>query len=617
MTYKVDGGGAVQETAYQQPEIVQQPEEQPEPIVEFATSKIWDAFFGASALRERVQANAQQQQPNPNVPQTFVNNNSNIPRDTEPQPPSPDATPAGAAAFIDHYRMGANYPGAEGFMFMRQLMEHQNDPQWIQGYFKALGNDRTAELLNQSLSYETFQNWTDRGDINEFVDVLRTSFETLDNAGLLNQADMNNLVGRWAASGKFNPQVAIELFGKLDARHENLKSMFFQAAARQAANPQTKDGVGKDLAAAATHVLGQTTSDNQVLQLNLLRQAGGLEQFVKRAMAGERTLSTLESMAAYYDSPGTDNRAKNEVEFGRIESLLYSLAYNDVRDGWDHRPVSVTGDDLHKLRTDFFNAAAQSLTDSKTQDNFRNNVMFKDGMSAVFMAEYDNIIKSGLGPNGAGFDTLKFQPGLEKFFQQTLFTPPLGYSSASLANFLSGKVSEIGVALMDDSPGAEARWRAAHGGQSRMDAAAVAGGLLGMLTNGLKSSLDQMKKDAEAQAQTVKLFVDIAFGFIPGIGSKLGSTAAETFLKNVIGPIDSKIRDAIKTGAVDKAKELIMNEFKSGLRNLKPDEMVLALFNSLNQTIPNGDNRGEQNFRAEFTSSYSTIINSPNRIVSQ
>jgi hypothetical protein len=615
MTYKVDGGGGVQETAYQQPEIVQQPEEKPEPIVEFATGKIWDAFFGASAIKERVQTNAQQQ--NSNVPQTFVNNGSNIPEGTEPKPPGADATPAEAAAYIDFYRMGANYPGAEGFMFARQLMEHQNDPQWIQGYFKALGNDRTAELLNQSLSYETFQNWTDRGDINEFVGVVRNSFAALDKAGLLNQADMNNLVGRWAASGKFNPQVAIELFGKLDAKHENLKSMFFQAAARQAANPQTKDSVGKDLAAAATHVLGQTSSDNQVLQLNLLRQAGGLEQFVKRAMAGERTVSTLESMAAYYDSPGTDNRAKNEVEYGRIESLLYSLAYNDVRDGWDHRPVSVTGDDLHKLRTDFFNAAAQSLTDKKTQDNFRNNVMFKDGMSAVFMAEYDNIVKSGLGPNGAGFDTLKFQPGLEKFFQQALFTPPLGYSSGSLANFLSKKVSEIGAALMDDSPGAEQRWRDAHGGQSRMDAAAVAGGLLGMLTNGLKSSLDQMKKDAEAQAQTVKLFVDIAFGFLPGIGSKLGSSAAETFLKNVIGPIDSKIRDEIKNGAVEKAKELVMNQFKNGLRDLKPDEMVLALFNSLNQTIPNGDNRGEQNFRAEFTSSYSTIINSPNRIVSQ
>ncbi|HEX8455956.1 MAG TPA: hypothetical protein VF656_01440 [Pyrinomonadaceae bacterium] len=615
MTYKVDGGGGVQDAVYQQPTVAEQPEEQQESIVEFATSKIWDTFFNAATLKQRVQA-AAAQQPDPNAPQTFTGNGENIPRGTEPKPPGADATPAEAAAYIEFYRMGANYPGAEGFMFMRQLMEHQNDPQWIKGYFQALGNDRTADLLNKALSYETFQSWTDRGDINEFVDVLRNSFAALDSAGLLNQADMNNLVGRWAASGKFNPQVAIEIFGKLDAKHENLKSMFFQAAARAAANPQTKEGVAKDLAAGATHVLSQTSSDNQVLQLDLLKKAGGLEQFVKRAMAGERTVSTLESMAGYYDRPGTTG-ANNEVEYGRIESLLYSLAYNDVRDGWDHRPVSVTGDDLHSLRTEFFNATAQALTDSKTGDNFRDNIMFKDGLSAVFMVEFDNIIKSGLGTNGAGFDTLKFQPGLEKFFQQTLFTPPLGYTSASLANFLSGKISEIGASLMDTSPGAEARWREAHGGQSRMDAAAVAGGLLGMLTNGLKSSLDQMKSDAEAKAQTVKLFVDIAFSFIPGIGSKLGSSAAETFLKNIIGPIDSKIRDEIKNGAVDKAKELVMNQFKDGLRDLKPDEMVLALFNSLNQTIPNGDNRGEQNFRAEFTSSYATIINSPNRIVSQ
>ena len=285
-----------------------------------------------------------------------------------------------------------------------------------------------------------------------------------------------------------------------------------------------------------------------------------------------------------------------------------------MRDGWDHTGQRIPTENLRQLRTSMFNATAQALTDSKIEGNFKNNTLFKDALSAVFMAEFDRIINSGLGANGAGFDTLQFQPGMEKFLQQTLFTPPLGYSSASLSTFLSNRLSQIGAGLMDNAPGAEERFRAEHG-RSRMDGAAVAGGLLGMLTNGLRASQDALRRDAEAQAQTVKLVLDIAFGLVPGIGGRLGSSAAEGFLKNIIGSIEGKIKDAIKNGAVEKAKELVMSEYRNQLRDLDPEAMVLALFNSLNQTIPNGDERGDQNFRAEFASSYSVIINSPTRVL--
>jgi hypothetical protein len=583
-----------------------------EKTVELTARKVAEMALGGLLARQRVQESSNNFAPTINVtiPQTFTNDKPNIPRNTEPKPPGPDATPAEAAAFIDFYRAGAGYQSADGFMFMRQLMEHQNDAAWIQGYFQALGTERMAELINKGLSYETFQNWTKRSDINEFVGALRNSFATLDKAGLLNQEDMNKLVGSWASSGNFNPQTAIEIFGKLSYEHENLKSMFFQAAASQATNPKVDKDLAKTLAAAATHVLGSTSSDNQVLQLDNFCQSGNLEQLIQRAMAGTRQVSSLDSMAAYYDDKGV-----TEENYGKVESLLYSVAYHDVRDGWD-RGQAIPSDNLRTLRTTIFNTAAQTLTDSNVFKNFKNNQTFKDGLSAVFMQEFDAIITSGLGPNGAGFDILKFQPGMEKFFQLTLFSPPLGYTSQQLSNFISGRISETGAALLDNSAGAEEKFRAEHG-RSRMDGAAIAGGLLGMLTDGLKASKDALKKDAEAQAQAVKLVLDIAFGFIPGIGSRLGDTAAEQFLKNIIGPLDNKIRDSIKNRAVDKAKELIMSQYKEKLGDLNPEQMVLALFNSLNQTIPNGDNRGEQNFRAEFNSSYSTIVNSPNKIVSE
>ena len=264
-------------------------------IIEAAAGPVIEMALGAVFARGRVTGAAPAQQAS--GPLTFTNDKPNIPPGTGRQPPSPDAGPAEAAVFIDFYARSSLSPGADGFMFLRQLMEHQSDPAWIQGFFRALGTERTAELIDRSLSPETFLQWTDRGDINEFVGVLRNSFATLDRAGLLNQADMDKLVGRWAASGEFNPQVVIEIFGKLPYQHEQLKTMFFRAAAREATAPRVDEDLARTLAAAATHVLGSTSSDNQVAQLDQLRRSGQLEQLIRRGMAGESRVTSLDSMA--------------------------------------------------------------------------------------------------------------------------------------------------------------------------------------------------------------------------------------------------------------------------------------------------------------------------------
>jgi hypothetical protein len=150
--------------------------------------------------------------------------------------------------------------------------------------------------------------------------------------------------------------------------------------------------------------------------------------------------------------------------------------------------------------------------------------------------------------------------------------------------------------------------------RAEINGAAIAGGMMGMLTNSLKAANDELKKNAEAQAEGVKFVVGLAFSFIPGAGSKLGAgvenAIAKTIIEKTFDGIQGKVLELIRDGATEQAKQLILNQYK----NKDPQVMLFGLFNALNQTIPNGDQPGEQNFLTQFQSSYGTAVNSPYRI---
>jgi hypothetical protein len=521
----------------------------------------------------------------------------------------PNATPQEAAEFIRslEFSIAGNTQQTQAQFFVQALRDHRNQPAWTQQFFRSLGSSKTAELIENSVTPGLYQYSSER-DFNSSVAVVRDALAGLArDRTLFNQQDMNMLVGKMAQRG-FNPWVASELFSKMSWRDESVKNMFFRAASNLATEASRNGRSANELAAAASNVLASTSMDNQAVQLNRLRTEGRLSNFIQRAMTGPREMPTLWSAIQ-------STQSWTPVEFqnySHVDGLLLNASLVDVRDPLSG-PLPISAKELFALRTEMFNAAALALTSSRIQDAYENNDMFKDAMTRIYIRQFDQIMNSGLGSNGAGFDTIRFQPALEKFFQTVMFSPNPSNSSRELSNFLAERLTQYGQALMDTSPGAEERFRNQFG-RSRMDGAAIAGGTLGMLTNALRASKDDLIKDAEARAGAVKFVLDVALGFVPGIGGRLAAgvenTIAKTLIEKTLGPVQNKVLDLIKTGAVDEAKRLILDQYK----NKDPETALLGLFNALNQTIPNGDEPGEQNFLTQFQSSYSTAINSPYRI---
>jgi hypothetical protein len=619
---KVDSTTQVTETSYEEPkmELATQAETaQATPTDDGRDTKVGEHLMLASMRRAEIlntnYTNGAALSPDgqgqgTNAPKTFTED-SKVPEYVNPGEGKlgPDATPQEAATYIRGLEFGisGNYRDAQAQFFTQSLKEHQGNPEWTQQFFRALGTEKTAELIGHTVTPGIYQ-YSSESRMNEDIATVRNAItELAQRPDLFTQGDMNQLVGKMA-DRNFNPWVASEIFGKMDYRAENVKNMFFHAAVDKALDPKTDKGKAVQIAAAASHVLAQTSMDNQALQLNRLRQENQLGGFIENAMKGPQEHPTLRSVV---DSINRWSPVQNE-RYGRVEGLLLNISVADVRDGHSG-PMPISSDDLHAVRTQMFNSAAYALTDQRAEANFKDNAMFKDAMSSIFMSEFDSIMNSGLGSNGAGFDILKFQPGMEKFFQQVLFSPNPSHSSRTLSNFLSNKMTEMGQALYDTSPDAEQKFRDKFG-RSRMDGAAITGGLMGMLTNSLKVANDDLKKNAEAQAEGVKFVVGLAFSFIPGAGTKLGAgvtnAIAKTIIEKTFDGIQGKVLDLIKEGATNQAKQMILDQYK----NKDPQVMLFGLFNALNQTIPNGDEPGEQNFLTQFQSSYGTAVNSPYRI---
>ena len=588
------------------------------------TSKVGMQNFGADMVRFQLTGGGWPQMPTmpqqPTLPQepppatdtpkTFTADDQ-VPEYpyTETGDIGPDASPEESADFIRNleYSLGDTRTTQAQF-FVQSLEDHKGDPQWTQGFFRSLGSEATAELIGHSVT-PTANQYLSEEEINQRISVLRDGISGLaENPDLFSQADMDKLVGQMADEG-FNPLVASEIFSKMSYEDEAVKNMFVKAATKQALDPETDGRRANELAAAATNVLSSTSPDKEALELRRLQQAGQLTPLIQKAMAGPHEYPTLNSLA---ELGGGLGGPVTYEPYANVSGLLLNISVSDMRDPF-MGPAPLTSAEYSAVRTEMFNAATQALTDGKIDDSYKDDRMFLDALGSIFTKDFDAIVESGVGTNGAGFDILRFQPGMEKFFQRVVFTSDPTPTSQAVTNFLAGRMTEFGQALTDTSPDAEARFREKYG-YSRMDGAAIAGGLLGMVTNGLKASKDELKANAEAQAGAIKFVVDMAFGFIPGVGGKitegLEKGIAKTIIEKTLGPVQDAVLDNIKEGLIDEAKQLLLDQYE----NKDPEEAALGLFNALNQTIPNGDEQGEQNFRAEFTSSYTVVINSPNRI---
>lgn len=495
--------------------------------------------------------------------------------------------------------------------FIDAAKAHRNDPKWMEEFFKALGPDKMARLINDTLTPGVFQRSTPE-EVRESLAAIRDTISNLASANppLFDQSDMDALVKSMASDSRgFYDLIALELFGKMDYKSESVKNMFFKSASQLALSGQLNDKQSKFLAAAAAHVLSTTSANNQAEQLSALRgqtPAGlpsELNKFINLAMQGPTETPSLESrLGTLSQYPGPHGSATSEP-YGRVDALIFNSAYVGYTDGHTPGPRLSTAE-LQALRTELFQTATVAMNKNPAIEKAYNNNFMKDGLAEIFMQDFNFIYKSGIGTNGAGLDPT-LAKGITQFFKFTVFTTKPGYEQKQLMEFIKTQVQDVAQALNSTAPNAEQEFRDKFG-MSRHDGAALLGNMLGAMQLGLDAHLSDINKDADAKKEALGFLFDITIGLIPGIGGKLTDEATATaykLLAQIADKSQSKIIENIKNGALGEARKLFLeaNSAKD------PKELLENLRSGVNMTLPNGDN-GTETFHQTFQSAYSYTV---------
>jgi hypothetical protein len=506
----------------------------------------------------------------------------------------PNATPEEAAAALKS-PYGPNDIESDVNTFTDQLDAHKNDPKWLQGYYAALGSDKTAELINGAATTSAYSAYMTgmggnpqvAGMYNKNMATIAASLETLRQSGGLSQTDMNNLVGA-LQKNNFQPNLATDLFGKASPQ---LQELFVKGTIAN----------GNDqMEAAGSYVLAQLPGDKQAAILGSLNDTQ-LKNFIKGAMAGQSQAIDMNN----YLSTGI---ADKYTTMGGVEKLMQ----NAVGQTFQYYPYSYEPFS-EDLQNKLFSAVADGLNSSKAFDNFKDNPDFKDTLSKLFMRNGTDILKSQ-APDGA-FQDSDFITGMSKFFELTLFSPNGGKLRGDLMASVVKTMGDVGDASKNP-PLSQSDYEKLHNGWSQQDHVEVMGGLLGMVwqaaANQKSYIQNDIMQDAAKKKEMVGFFVGMAFSFVPGAGDVFGKIAGEgaSFLEKIPDKIVDfawdKTKDQLKDGSQDFLLDLLKGASNSdALANVdmladKFKEVIVAT----NAALPNGE-AGELNLRSAFQSAFS------------
>lgn len=290
-----------------------------------------------------------------------------------------DAKPDEAAAFITErlrFSSSSNLRETQAQFFTQALKDHANDPQWMQSFLRGLGTEKSAELINAAAQPGTYQ-YQDEKQINERLGTVRDALARLTNAGLLNRADMDKLVGKGSENGNVNPWLATEVFAK--APSENVKNLFIAATINKALHTDGK--TGNDTAAAATHVLASTSPQNQARQLTAIINAGDFDKLMLRSRAGESEIPQFVSLVKNSGSFG----GRPEFEkYGRSTELLTSLRAHYAANP-NARPLAILTD--QELAAEYSRVLGDRSVPlarvDQVEDEFERRTNFPSGVGAA------------------------------------------------------------------------------------------------------------------------------------------------------------------------------------------------------------------------------------------
>jgi hypothetical protein len=507
----------------------------------------------------------------------------------------PNSSPETAAAALKSpYRPGFD-PQSDVQAFTDQLAAHKNDPQWLQSYYAALGSGKTAELIGSAATPSGYSTYLyggygskDAAEMyNRNMATIAASLETLRANGGLSQTDMNNLTNAMQKGG-FNPNVAIDMFGKTST---DVQEMFVRAAVSNGSDP---------VEAAGSYVLSQMSSYKQSQILGSLDDPA-LNNFIQGAMAGQ---TEAIDMSNYLATGIADKR----TTLGGVGKLLETANHTTV---YYHAQQAVP-DFSPELQNRIFNAVAGGLNNSKAFDNFKENPAFKDDLSGLFIRNGAEILKTQ-APDGA-FQSADFITGMTKFFELTLFSPQGGELRDELMANVIKTMGNVGDASKNP-PLIQSDYENLHNGWSQQDHTEVMGGLLGMVWQAAENQQgyiqNEIMQDAARKKEMVGFFVGMAFSFVPGAGDVMGKITGEgaSFLQQIPDKIVNFAWDQSKDQLKNGSQDFLLNLLKGSTNAdaLANVDMLTDKFRDLivatNAAMPNGE-AGELNLRAAFQSAF-------------
>lgn len=446
-----------------------------------------------------------------------------------------DTPPKGAAEFLK-YDMAFSSPGSKGQAFADTLALHKDDPEWTKNFLREVGKKDVAKYISDSFNnpYLTSKQ-AERNSAN-----IRAGLELAVKNGDLTQTGMDALV-KELKNG--NAYAFTEIFGK--SSDPQFKQMFVQA---------TINSGSSRLQAAGAYVLKTFSAADQAKFLNGLSDSQ-LNSFVAGAMAGQFEVRELKSQL---DDPYGYNGITN-VTVGGIDSLV-SIASRET--GYNGS-VFETAPFSKELQQRIFIAISKGLTNGDAFNNFRDNKIFKDNLSEIFIHHGKEILKAQ-APDGAFTDS-SFISGMTKFFEMTLFTKNPGGLRDQLMQSVIKTMSDVGDASKAP-PLAPEEYEKLHNGWSQQDHVEVMGGLQAMILQAASNQKEYIKNEIlndQAKKQELIGFVTgMAFAFLPGAGDIFGKIAADgaSFLK--------QIPDKIINYTFDQGKSQIESAAKDGLISL-------------------------------------------------
>jgi hypothetical protein len=248
-----------------------------------------------------------------------------------------------------------------------------------------------------------------------------------------------------------------------------------------------------------------------------------------------------------------------------------------------------------------FYGASNGLDANRSR--WQDDVTLKEGLSRIFMADYDRMIAAATAQSKAGLAWgTQFSEAFENSTRNCLFTQPSGAlrdeTSAFLINRLDAVLSDIRSPTL--STGDFVR----RYGADPQQMSYLVGGLTGHLVAGMEQAMQVATDKRAAQKAALEFGLNLAWALGKDL-SKLvpGSEVIKTVLgaTDTGGQLAGKGTELLKSTLVEKIANEVLKEFP----DLKPDAQLNTFVERLFDTIP-GDMA--HNYKASMTSEYNRVI---------